>query len=270
MKTVIALGFKGGTGKTTVSLHLGAGLALFHKKRVLLIDYDPQANLSQGLGFSPDSEDTMVPVLKKQKKIQDVIVKTKIPNLFIIRANTYLDQVENSLDLSTDLLSILRFNKALEALKNEFDYCFIDVPPSLGWLCKSATLASNYIIINSIPEPYSVLAMSRLKEYIKGTQEDIDIQFLGVVLSKWNNRSLLSKDSVEALEIDFPGGLFDTKIRTDVSINNAILHGEPVYQTEPDSRAAIDFKQLVDEFILKTEGTQGISNEEESKLARSC
>ncbi len=251
MKTIVALGFKGGTGKTTVSLHLGAGLAAFHNKKILLIDYDPQANLSQGLGFDPDSQNTMVPVLQGYKKMKEVILKTEKNNLSIVRANTYLDQVESSIELSGDYLSVLRLKKALEEVAEDFDYCFIDVPPSLGWLCKSASLAADYIIINSVPEPYSVLAMSRLKDYIQATQEQGGVELLGVVLSKWNNRNVLSRESVEALSETFPEGLFETKIRSDMSVNNAILSGDPVFDYDPNCRASKDFRELAKEFLLR-------------------
>lgn len=251
MKTIVALGFKGGTGKTTVTLHLGAALAEFHRKKILLIDFDPQANLSQGLGFNPDSKDTMVPVLQKSKKVSDVICQTKIEGLSLVKANTYLDQIENTRELCNDSLSVLRLKRALEEIREEFDFCFIDVPPSLGWLCKAATFASDFIIVNSVPEPYSVLAMSRLDQYIKQIKEDKDIKLLGIVLSKWNTRTLLSKDSVDALENSFTEGLFQTKIRTDMSVNNAILAGEPVFKFDPDCRAAEDFRDLAKEFLEK-------------------
>lgn len=257
MKTTVALGFKGGTGKTTVTLHLGAALANFHDKRVLLIDFDPQANLSQGLGFNPDSKDTMVPVLQKYKKIKDVICKTKVDGLSLIRANTFLDQVENSQELCNDSLSVLRLKRALEEIAGEFDFCFIDVPPSLGWLCKAATFASDFIIVNSVPEPYSVLAMSRLEQYIQRIKDDKEITLLGIVLSKWNTRTLLSKDSVDTLGTSFTEGLFKTKIRTDMSVNNAILAGEPVFKYDPEGRAAEDFKDLAKEFLEKINAISG-------------
>lgn len=268
MKTIVALGFKGGTGKTTVSLHLGAALALFYGKRVLLLDFDPQANLSQGLGFDPDSKDTMVPVLQKYKTLKEVVFQTKISNLSIVKANTYLDQVENSLELCNDPLSVLRLKKALENVQQDYDYCFIDVPPSLGWLCKSASFASDYIIINSVPEPYSILAMSRLHQYIKAIKEENDIKLLGIVLSKWSNRTLLSKDSVDTLENSFPEGLFNTKIRTDMSVNNAILSGEPVFKFDPSCRASEDFKSLAQEFLERVNQISEGVHEKESEPAR--
>lgn len=268
MKTTVALGFKGGTGKTTVSLHLGAALAEYHKKKVLLLDFDPQANLSQGLGYDPDSKDTMVPVLQKYKKIKDVIIPTKIENLSIIRANTYLDQVENSIEVCNDPLSVLRLKRALADIQDDFDFCFIDVPPSLGWLCKAATFASDFIIVNSVPEPYSVLAMSRLNHYIESIKEENNIHLLGIVLSKWNTRTLLSKDSVDALGNSFEEGLFKTKIRTDMSVNNSILNGEPVFRYDPNCRAAEDFKELSNEFLEKVNNIREKVYEETGEPAR--
>ena len=141
MQTVVLCGFKGGTARTSTSLHLGSALASMHKKKVLLVDFDPQANLSTGLGFGTDSLLTMVPVLQGERSMDEVIQPTHIDGLHIVPANTYLDQIESTAPLVSDPYAHERLRKALKPLN--FDFCFIDIPPSLGWLCQSAFFADS-------------------------------------------------------------------------------------------------------------------------------
>src|ERR1700730_11685655 len=94
MPTIAISSFKGGTAKTSTALHLGAALAKYHKKRVLLIDFDAQANLTTGLGFDPDANDSLAPVLQGTKSVDEVIMKTGVPNLDLIPSDTWLERVE--------------------------------------------------------------------------------------------------------------------------------------------------------------------------------
>jgi len=142
--------FKGGTSKTSTSMHIGACLAKFHKKKVLLVDFDSQANLSTGLGIGPDSLKTMVPVLQEQMQIKDVIQESSIKGLYLIPANAYLDGIERTQQLGNDPYAHERLRRALKVVENDFDFCFIDTPPSLGWLTQSAFFASHYSVICTI------------------------------------------------------------------------------------------------------------------------
>ena len=206
MKTTVLSSFKGGTAKTSTTLHLGSALAKFHKKRVLLIDFDSQANLSTGLGIGCDSLDTMVPVLQGEKSVNEVIKKTSIPDLFLIPANTYLDGVERTSPIMQDPYSHERLRKSLKGL--DFDYCFIDVPPSLSWLTQSAYFASDFSLLSITPEPYSVLALHRLAKFHTMINEHHPIKLMGIlafIMGPKNNnessfyrrdRRVISKDVV--------------------------------------------------------------------------
>jgi chromosome partitioning protein len=249
MKTITLCGFKGGTARTSTTLHLGAALADIHKKKVLLIDFDPQANLSTGLGMGTDSLDTMVPVLQGEKKIKSVIQETSINGLHIIPANTYLDQIESTSPLVSDPYAHERLRKSLRGL--DYDYCFIDIPPSLGWLCQSAFFASQHSLICSIPEPYSVLALNRLHKYHQAINENHDLTVLGVLFSLWDDRGATNKAFVEGVESVFPGKLFNAKIRKDIAVNRAILQGQPVFRTDPNSRVAKDYEAFSNEFLAR-------------------
>lgn len=250
MKTTVINSFKGGTAKTSTALHLGAALAKFHDKKVLLIDFDSQANLSSGLGFGSDCIDTMVPVLQSEKGITDVIKETNVANLFLIPANTFLDGIERTHPIASDPYSHERFRKALKPLK--FDHCIIDVPPSLSWLTQSAHFAANHSIIASIPEPYSVLALHRLAKFYSTINEHHSISLLGVLLSLWNARSATNEAFIEGIQEVFPNKLFETRIRKDISVSRAILHGKPVFDAFPKSKIVADYKSLAQEFLNRT------------------
>lgn len=249
MKAIVLCGFKGGTSRTSTCLHLGSFLAKFYKKKVLLIDFDSQANLSTGLGFGTDNLETMVPVLQGKKDIRDVIKKTRVNNLFLIPANTYLDQIESTAPLVSDPYAHERLRKAIRPL--DFDFCFIDIPPSLGWLCQSAFYASHHSLICSVPEPYSVLALNRLQKYHDAINKNHTLTVFGILLSMWDERGATNEAFLNGIEEVFPGKVFTTKIRRDVAVNRAILKGLPVFETQPKCRAAEDYASLAKEFLLR-------------------
>ena len=116
MKTIAVSSFKGGTAKTSISLNLGAALAKFHDQKVLLIDFDAQANLTAGLGLDPDSYDSLAAVLQEEKAIQDVLIKTNHPNLDIIPADTWLERVEVTGVLASDRYSHEKLQKVITPL----------------------------------------------------------------------------------------------------------------------------------------------------------
>lgn len=251
MKTFTLCSFKGGTCKTSSAMHIGACLAKLHKKKVLLIDFDGQANLSIGLGLGPDTEDTIAQVLQGKSSIQKVIHTTTINNLSIISANAYLDGIERSPELGNDPYAHERLRRALKHVENDFDFCFIDTPPSLGWLTQSAFFASQYSIICAIPEAFSVIALRRLREFQDSIQEYHQIEVCGVILSFWDGRGAVNDEFIEEINSSFPDKLFQAKIRRDVAVSRAVLKGNVVFETEPKSRASEDFQTLTKEFLKR-------------------
>lgn len=249
MKTIACCSFKGGTAKTSSVLHLGVLLAKKFNKRVLLIDFDAQANLSTGVGLSSDSLNTMVPVLHGEKKAEEVVTKSPIENLDVITANVYLDGVEATAPIVNDLYGHERLRRAIEGLG--YDFCFIDTPPSLGWLTQSAFFAADFSVICAVPEPYSILALNRLKEYHERIQDHHKIVMLGVILSFWDTRGATNAAYVDAIDAAFPDKLFDAKIRRDIAVSRAVLQGQPVTEAYPDSRAAYDYERLAKEFLKR-------------------
>ena len=192
----------------------------------MLVDFDSQANLSTGLGIGPDNLDTMVPVLQGQKKADEVIKQTAMKNLDIIPANTFLDGIEATAPLVSDLYAHERLRKALVGLP--YDYCFIDTPPSLGWLTQSAFFAANYSVICAVPEPYSILALNRLKDYHTSIQENHALSCIGVVMTFWDSKGATNEAFLNAIRRFISWTRFPSESEgRDISVSRAILQGKP-------------------------------------------
>lgn len=242
--------FKGGTAKTSTSLHLGSAFAKFHKKKVLLVDFDAQANLTMGLGFDPDSVDSMAPVLLGNKSVKEVIQKTCVPNLDLVPADTWLERVEVTGALAADRYSHERLKQILGELN--YDYVLIDTPPSLCWLTESALIAANHAVVCATCEFYSVKGLHRLSEFMTTIAERHPMEILGVVLSFWNARAKNNSGFLNVIERSFPGKCFDTKVRRDVSVSSASVFGKPIFELTKmakESRAAQDYADLAKEII---------------------
>ncbi len=247
MKTIAVSSFKGGTAKTSTALHLGAGLAKFHKKKVLLIDFDAQANLTTGLGYDPDAQDSMAPVLQGKKKIEEVIVSTSVKNLDLIPADTWLERVEVTGQLAADRYSHERLKEILRPLK--YDTIIIDTPPSLCWLTESALIAAHHSLVCATPEFYSIKGLQRLSQFMQTIGERHNLEVLGVVLSFWNPRGKSNDAFLEVIGTTFPGKILNAKIRRDIQVSEASVYGKPIFETAPKSRATEDFLSLTQEII---------------------
>ena len=251
MHTFTFCSFKGGTSKTSTAMHVGACLAKFYQKRVLLVDFDSQANLSIGLGVGPDNLKTMVPVLQGQEDIRNVIQDTSIQGLHLIPANAYLDGIERTPQLGNDPYAHERLRRSLKTVEKDFDFCFVDTPPSLGWLTQSAFFASQYSVICAIPEAYSVIALRRLKEFQKSIRQYHAIEVFGVVISFWDERGAVNQALLNEINASFPNVTFNAKIRRDIAVSRAVLKGQTVFEYDKDSRASEDYKTLCEEFIKR-------------------
>lgn len=249
MHTLAISSFKGGTAKTSTALHVGAALAKYHKKKVLLIDFDAQANLTTGLGFDPDEHDSLAPVLQGTKEIKDVIKKTGIANMDIVPADTWLERVEVTGALAADRYSHERLRDILSPLK--YDFVIIDTPPSLCWLTESALIAANHALVCATPEFYSVKGLERLSQFMNGINQRHPVNILGVVLSFWNPRGKNNKAFLEVVSATFPEKVLSTKVRRDITISEASIHGKPVFETHPDSRATEDYIEITKELMKR-------------------
>ncbi|MEC7840210.1 MAG: ParA family protein [Chlamydiota bacterium] len=241
--------FKGGTAKTSSVIHLGAALARFHKKKVLLIDFDAQANLTTGLGFDPDENDSMAPVLQNKKKLDDVIIKTEYKNLDLVPADTWLERVEVSENLASDRYSHERLRDIIK--DTAYDFIIIDTPPSLCWLTESALIAAHHTLVCATPEFYSVKGLERLSQFIDSIDQRHPLNILGVLLSFWNARGKNNSAFLEVIESSFPKKAFDTNVRRDSKVAEASIYGKPVFDTSPKTRAAEDYKSVTKQIIKR-------------------
>lgn len=247
MEIITIASFKGGTAKTSITLNLGAILAKFHKKRVLLIDFDAQANLTTGIGYDPDELDSMAPVLQGTKQLHEVIIETATKNLFLVPADTWLERIEVTEELASDRYSHERLKTILR--NQDFDFILIDTPPSLCWLTESAMIASTYCLISATPEFYSVKGLYRLGIFINQISKRHEIQVLGVLLSFWNERGKSNEAFLSVIEETFKGKVLSTKIRRDKIVADASIRGKPICEISRKSRALEDYRKLAKEVI---------------------
>lgn len=249
MKIIAISSFKGGTAKTSTALHLGAAFAKFHKKNVLLIDFDAQANLTAGLGFDPDENESMAPVLQGTKQLSDVILKTSQDKLDLVPADTWLERIEVTGSLAADRYSHERLRDILAP--STYDFIIIDTPPSLCWLTESALIAAQHTLVCATPEFYSVKGLERLSQFMESISQRHPLNVLGVLLSFWNARGKNNSAFLEVIEKTFPQKTLKTKVRKDASISDASIHGKSVFDVSPNSRAVEDYAAAAKEILKR-------------------
>lgn len=249
-KQIIAISsFKGGTAKTSTAIHIGAALTKYHKKRVLLVDFDAQANLTTGLGLDPDEHDSMAQVLQGKKTLKEVIQKTDVPNLDIVPADTWLERVEVSENLASDRYSHERLRDILHPA--QYDFIIIDTPPSLCWLTESALIAAHHTLVCATPEFYSIKGLERLSQFIQNIDQRHPLNIIGVLLSFWNARGKSNSAFLDVIETTFPKKLLASKVRRDISISEASVYGKPIFEISPNTRAAEDYKAVAKQLLKR-------------------
>jgi chromosome partitioning protein len=248
-QTIAISSFKGGTAKTSTALHLGSAIVKYHKKKVLLIDFDAQANLTTGLGFDPDENDSLASVLQEEKTLAEVILPTCLPGLDLIPADTWLERVEVTGKLAADRYSHEKLRTLLSPLK--YDYIIIDTPPSLCWLTESALIAAKHTLICATPEFYSIKGLARLAQFVESISLRHPLSVLGVLLSFWNIRGKSNKAFLEVIEKTFPKKLLKAKVRRDINVSEASIFGKPLFDTAPSSRAAEDYLAVTKELLKR-------------------
>ena len=254
-KQVIACcSFKGGTAKTSITLHLGAALSKYYRKKVLLVDFDAQANLTTGLGFDPDEFDSLASVLHGKKSLSDIVQDTGTKNLSLIPADTWLERVEVTGELASDRYSHERLKEIVDDC--DYDYILIDTPPSLCWLTESALIASDHALVCATPEFYSIKGLERLSEFIDSIGDRHNVDVLGVALSFWNARGKSNQAFLDIIERTFPEKTLKSRIRRDIAVNEASIYGKPVFLSSPKSRAAQDFRSMTKELVSLLKGAE--------------
>jgi len=242
---------KGGVGKTTTSINLAASLGVLEKK-VLLIDADPQANASSGLGVDVDSvEFGTYQVLEHTISAKETIVETTSPNVDIIPAHIDLVAIEIELVDKQDREYMLK--KALAEIKDDYDYIIIDCAPSLGLITLNSLVAADSVIIPIQCEYFALEGLGKLLNTIKSIQNihnaDLDIE--GLLLTMFDSRLRLSNQVVDEVRKHFSSMVFDTIIRRNTRLGEAPSYGESIIAYDATSKGAVNYLNLAQELIKK-------------------
>ena len=240
---------KGGVGKTTTSLNLAACLGVLEKK-VLLIDLDPQANATSGIGIDLDSfKRSSYHLLEHTENIKDIILKSTTPNLDVIPSN--IDLVAIELELVNHPNREFMLKQALIDVKDNYDYVIIDCAPSLGLITLNALTAADSVIIPIQCEYFALEGLGKLLNTIKSIQKihnsELDIE--GLLLTMYDSRLRLSNQVVEEVKKHFHDMVFKTIIQRNVTLGEAPSHGKNIIDYDSTSKGAKNYIKLAHELI---------------------
>ncbi len=243
---------KGGVGKTTTTVNLCAILAKKNKK-VLLIDADPQGNATSGLGAEKDAEFSTYDILVSDVEIKDAIQDTIIKNLKICPANMNLAGAE--VELVSMMSREQRLKEKLDLVKEEFDYIFIDCPPSLGLITLNSFTASNSVLIPIQCEYFALEGLGQLLNTINLVKKHLNknIKIEGALLTMYDIRTNLSNQVVKEVKRYFENKVYKTVIPRNVRLSEAPSYGMPITEYDPRSKGAKSYMKFAKEFLKLNE-----------------
>ena len=254
MRIVAIANQKGGVGKTTTSINLSTCLAALGKEKVLLIDLDPQANATSGLGFAPKPEASLYDVLIGRAEIGSKILSTRFDNLSIIPSDMELAGVEVELAQSEDHLTRLRTVLSRLREGSDYDWVFLDCPPSLGVLMTSALAAADELLIPLQCEFFGLEGLAKIvhvQEQIRLSGANPDGRIEGIVMTMFDGRTNLSKQVVEQVREHFPDEVYQTVIRRSVRLGEAPSYGQAIIEYNGSGQGAVDYRSLAQEFLAR-------------------
>ncbi len=248
MKVYAMVNQKGGVGKTTSVINLASYLA--EKKRVLIIDIDPQANATSGLGFDIDEETpTIYDVLLQDATAAESITPHSHLAIEVIAGDNNLAGAE--IELVNAIGREHRLKEALDSVAEHFDYALIDCPPSLGLLTVNALTAADSVIIPVQCEYLALEGLSQLNDTVQMVRKYLNptLEIRGLIMTMYDSRTNLSRQVVEEVRNYFPGKVFRSIIPRNIRLSEAPSHGEAIKEYAPTSSGAVAYKYLAAEII---------------------
>jgi chromosome partitioning protein len=254
LRTIAVINQKGGVGKTTTTCNLGAGLAR-SGKRVLLIDFDPQANLTAHLESKPfEMRASTYDLLRGEASLKDVIVPTAIENLFLAPSAGDLAAAEIELihEIARESMLKKRLVRGVEECGG-FDYVLIDCAPQLGLLAINALAAADEMLVPIQAEFFSLQGLSRLLDTQKRLAESVNpaLELKGIVICMWKGQANLSREVRDDVRKVFGEVVFETLIRQNVKLAEAPSAGRTIFEHDPLSNGAVDYLDLTLEFLAR-------------------